>query len=80
MEPYMKKGTQRPNCDDMSLYVLVTTNQQRLEVTLATVWVHLLDLTGRISVATTHVRLPMPTLKAKVKRMRIGKGSNLIPL
>ena len=42
---------------------------------LAMVWVMPLDLTGRISVATTQVRLPRPRLKATVKHMRRGSGS-----
>ena len=42
---------------------------------LAMVWVQPLDLTGRISVATTQVRLPRPRLKAMVKIMRRGRGS-----
>ncbi len=44
------------------LNVFVTTNHHRLEVMFAMVCVHRFDLTGRISVATTQVRLPMPTL------------------
>jgi hypothetical protein len=46
-------------------------------VTFATVCVHLFELTGRTSVATIHVRLPMPTLKEAVNTMRIGSGSQL---
>ena len=64
----------------MSLYVLVTMNQQTLDVTLANVWVQRRDRKGRISVATTQVRLPMPTLKARVKIIKIGKGNMRKPL
>ena len=73
--PYMKKGAARPRLVWMSRKVLVMMNQQKLEVTLAMVWVMPLDLTGRISVATTQVRLPRPRLKATVKHMRRGSGS-----
>ena len=38
--------------------------------------VHRFDLTGSNSVATTHVRLPMPTLKAMVYTTRMGIGSS----
>ena len=64
-----------PNDLDMSVYVLVTANQHKFEVTLATVWVHRRDLKGKISVATTHVKLPMPMLKARVKIIGIGNGN-----
>ena len=65
------------NCDPTcrSRNVLVTRNQQMLEVRLARVWVQPLELTGNTSVATTHVRLPSPKLKATVKPRMRGRGN-----
>ena len=34
------------------------------------------SLTGNISVATVHVRLPIPTLNAAVNSIKIGSGSH----
>ena len=36
-------------------------------------------LTGRTSLATIHVRLPIPMLNAAVKSIRMGRGSHRTP-
>ena len=75
--PYKKKGDDVPQQSCNILNVLVTMNQERFEVTLAIVRVHVLDLTGSISVAMTPVKEPRPTLYATVKIISRGNGAQL---
>ena len=50
--------------------------QRQTELTDRQRDIYLRDLTGKISVATTQVKLPIPTLNETVKMIRIGRGSH----
>ena len=71
--PYTKKGEKEPKLSWSVLKVLVTMNHERLEVRVARVWVQDRDRTGRISVAITQVREPMPAIHLGLENVGIGQ-------
>ena len=71
--PYTKKGEKDPKLSWSVLKVLVTMNHERLEVRVASVWVQDRDRTGRISVAITQVREPMPAIHLGLESVGIGQ-------
>ena len=71
--PYTKKGEKEPKLSWSVLKVLVTMNHERLEVRVARVWVQDRDRTGRISVAITQVREPMPAIDLALESVGINQ-------